>query len=429
MKRFILYALTALLSVPAMAQTASLGNIDAASIRKVEHQDTTEYYITLHANAPKLKNLRKVPRFAILGKENRFYLGIGTNITAVEAYDFGDPMPDVNHFTTSAIPMSPAPGNGAQFRFSAQQSNIYLNVVGLPGAKDQIGAYVSFNFVGDHYNPHLQHAYLKFRNMTAGYTYSIFSDVAAAPATIDYEGPNALTAVKHGMFGYERSFGRKGEWSFGAGIEMPQESFTNSAGTSTVTQRVPDFPFYIQCSYALGNGWIRLSGIVRNLYYRDNIAQKNTDIAGWGVKASGTTPIAGGLTAFYQAVYGRGIASYIQDLTGCGMDLMPAAEGDGRLRPVEAWAAFGSLQYTFSPRCFATATYSHVRTYAGHYTAEGATPWSEGYRYAQYICANFFYNVNSIVQIGAEYLYGRRVDYGGARRHNNRMEAMLRVSF
>lgn len=42
---------------------------------------------------------------------------------------------------------------------------------------------------------------------------------------------------------------------------------------------------------------------------------------------------------------------------------------------------------------------------------------------------NVFYNINSIVQVGAEYIYGRRVDFDGSQAHDNRVEAMLQVSF
>lgn len=398
------------------------------SIKILEYKDSTDTYITMHENAPQVKSTRDVPRFTLHGKEGKFYLGIGANIKTVANYDFGHPISNPNLFTTSAIPMTQDPGNGAMFKFNAQQSNIYLNVVALPGSKNQLGAYVSINFMGNGYAPSLQHAYLKYRGITAGYTYSLFTDAAAAPATIDYEGPNGFACVIHGNIYYEQPFGKHHEWKAGIGLDMPNESFTNATHTATVSQRVPDIPFYIQRSWAKGAGWLRLSGIIRNLYYRDEIAGKNVDKVGWGIKASGMTPIYGGLSAYYQALYGKGIASYIQDLTGCGMDLMPNAGNPGELNPVKAWAGFGALQYNFSPSVYCTAIYSHVRTYDSPY-ADSSVAWKSGYKYAQYVLGNVFWNVNSIVQLGMEYIYGRRVNYDGTQAHDNRVEAMLQVSF
>lgn len=410
------------------AQSAGSANDEDISVRIVEYKDSTDTYITLHENAPKIKGTPDVPRFAVHGKEGKYYMGIGANIKAVALYDFGSPLTSDNLFVTSAIPMNTPPGNGGEFRFSAQQSNIYLNVVALPGTKNQLGAYVSINFLGSGYAPSLQLAYLKYRGFTAGYNYSLFTDASASPATIDYEGPNAFTCQIHGNIYYEHPFGTKKEWKAGIGIDMPANSFTNATHTSTVTQRVPDIPFYIQRSWADGKGWLRLSGIVRNLYYRNETAQKNIDRVGWGIKASGMTPVVGGLTAYYQAVYGKGIASYIQDLGGTGMDLMPDPDNASRLDPVKAWGAFGALQYNFSPTVFCTAIYSHVRTYADSYT-DSSVPWKTGYKYAQYVLGNVFWQVNPIVQVGLEYIYGRRVDFDRSQAHDNRLQAMLQVSF
>ncbi len=407
---------------------AAANSSDESDVKIVHSADSTSVFNAMHENAPHYMNIPDVPRFALIGKEGKFYMGIGANIKAIGVYDAGHPVSNANAFITSAIPMEIAPGNGGQFRVSAQQSNIYLNVVALPGTKNQLGAYVDINFTGNGYAPTLFQAYLKYRGITAGYAFSIFSDAAAAPSTIDYEGVNAFTGVIHGMVAYEPKFGKNKEWGVGIGLDMPTESYTNATHTTTVTQRVPDIPFYVQRSWAGGKGWLRLSGIVRNLYYRDLNANKNFDKVGWGIKASGTTPIYGGLSAYYQAVYGKGIASYIQDLTGTGMDLMPDPSNSGKLDAVKVWGAYGGFQYDFNSRISSTIAYSHVRTYAKDF-ADSSVSWKSGYRYAQYLVANVFWNVNSIVQVGAEYLYGRRVDFDGRQAHDNRIEAMLQVSF
>lgn len=414
--------------VTTVAQSSKTEKEEDLKIKVVEAQDTSSTYNTLHENAPHIQGTPDVPRFTVHGKEGKFYMGLGANIKAVGLYDFGNPINDQNMFVTSAIPVTRDPGNGGQFRISAQQSNIYLNVVALPGTKNQLGAYVSINFVGNGYAPSLNHAYLKYRGITAGYTYSLFTDAAAAPATIDYEGPNAFTCVINGNISYEHPFGKNKEWKAGIGLGTPVNSFTNATDTKTVTQRVPDIPFYLQRSWAEGKGWLRVSGIVRNLYYRDITAGKNVDKVGWGIKASGMTPIVGGLSAYYQGVYGKGIASYIQDLGGTGMDLMPDSANAAELEPVKVWGAFGALQYNFTPNVFCTAIYSHVRTYAHQYS-DSTNPWRTSYKYAQYALANVFWQVNPIVQVGLEYIYGRRVDYNGAQGHDNRLQALLQVSF
>lgn len=418
-----LFALLCGPSIPAQE------NQDPA-VAQAATRDTTGYYSSLNENAPRHVNINNVPRFAVFGKEDKFYLGLGANITLVGEYDFGNPVSDANFFTTSAIPMTIPGGNGAKMRFTAQQSGIYLNVVALPGSDHKIGAYVAFNFLNDNYSPYLQHAYLKFHDITAGYTYTLFSDVAAAPALIDYEGPNAMATIPHALIAYEPYIGKNRGWRLGVALEMPEDSYTDAAHTVAVSQRFPDIPFYVQKLWASGNGWVRVAGIVRNLYYRNTLAAHNIDKVGWGIHASGKIPVTSSFSASFSAIYGEGIASYIQDLNGEGMDLMPSGTGTDRLKAVKAWAGYGSLTYQFTPRLFSTATYSHVRAYAPRYSSATAdTPWGASYSYAQYLAVNTFYQFNKIAQLGVEYLYGRRVDRSGAQAHDNRVECMLRVSF
>lgn len=416
MKKLLL--LSALFPLTAFAQQNEI----------VEPVDTVPLYDVLHQNAPHFMNIPDVPRFALLGKEHKFYMGIGANVKAVGVYDAGNPIADPNSFVTSNIPMQIEPGNGGKFSLSAQQTNFYINVVALPGTKNQLGAYVDIAFVGENYAPVLNHAYLKYRDITAGYTFSIFSDAAAAPTTIDWQGINAFTGAKMGMASYQPRFGKNKEWGIGVALDMPNLSLTNANNTTTVNQRVPNIPFYVQRSWAGNKGWLRFSGLVRNLYYRDITAEKNVDKIGWGIKASGKTPIYGGLSGMYQAVYGKGIASYIQDLGGTGMDLMPDPKNSGELNPIGVWAGYAGLQYDFNSRVSSTVAYGHVRTYAKDFHDSSAN-WDKGYKYAQYIVGNVFWNVNSIVQVGAEYLYGRRVNYDGQQAHDNRVELQLQVSF
>ena len=405
-------------------------NLDntTAEIKFMEKNDSSSYYSTLHENAPHIFNEPDVPRFALLGKEGKFYMGIGANVKGVVDYDLGNPLSNPNNFAPSQIPMHVGPGNHGKFQISAQQSSVYLNVVALPGTKNQLGAYVSINFCNDNYAPKLNHAYLRYYGILAGYTHSIFSDVSTSPATIDFLGPNGLAAAKHGMIAWEPYFGKNKEWRAGVAIDIPNESYTEALHTVNVSQKAPDIPFYIQRSWADGNGRIRLSGIIRNLYYRNETAQRSVDKLGWGVKLSGTMPIVGGLSAYYQGTYGVGLTNYFQDLGGLGMDLMPNPNNASAMKAVKAWGGFAALQYTFSPRFFCTAIYSQVRTYVDRYT-DSLSPWGEKYKYGQYILGNLFYNINSIAQLGIEYVYGRRMNYDGTQAHDNRLEAMIMVSF
>lgn len=387
--------------------------------------DSAEIYRTLVQNAPQGYSIPGAPRFVIVGKDRKFYLGLGGTVKATLSYDFGHVIDNGFDFTTSAIPMTQAPGNGAKVQFSAATSSLFLNFVALPSTDNQIGAYINVNFTGNNYTPNLEYAYLKYRGITAGYNFSLFSDMAAAPPSIDFEGPCGFTAIPNGVIDYEHSFGK--HWGIGVGLEMPMLSATVGDRTATVNQRVPDVPAYVQYSWGGGSNWVRFSGIIRNLQYRDLIAGKNRDQVGWGVKVSGSATPISALTLYYQAAYGKGITSYFQDLYEGGLDLVPSGD-PGHLSAVKAWGGYIGIQYNISRNLFATTTYSHLRNYAGHYN-NGATPWASQYKYAQYALANIMWSPVPQLQCGLEYIYGRRVNMDGTQAHDSRLQTMIQVSF
>lgn len=248
--------------------------------------------------------------------------------------------------------------------------------------------------------------------------------MAAAPPSIDNEGPCGFTAIPNGVIDYRYNINSK--WSVAIGAEMPMVSATTGENTYVVNQRVPDIPAYVQYSWGGGKSWLRFSGIMRNMLYRDELSGKNRDQLGWGVKMSGSASVSPFITAYYQAAYGKGITSYFQDLYEGGLDMVPS--GDGSLKAVKAWGGYLGLQYNISPKVYATTTYSHVRNYARDYSG-GSTAWSGQYKYAQYALANIMWNITPQISTGLEYIYGRRVDMDGMSRHDNRIQTMLQVTF
>lgn len=426
----LLLAATAL-TAPAAAQSHPAHSQEPTlKILNGPHSDDSVHSASIHRifveNAPKAFHVPGAPRFAVEGMNGKFYLGFGGTVKATTSFDWGSPIDNAFNFTTSAIPMSVRKGDGGKVQFSAATSSFFFNFVAMPGDKNQLGAYINVNFTGNNYTPSLYFAYIKFRGITAGYNFSLFSDMAAIPPSIDNEGPNALTAIPNGVVDYTHTFNK--HWSAGTGIEMPIASATDGAHCYLVSQRVPDVPAYVQYSWGGGSNWLRASAIVRNILYRDQVADKNRDQVGWGIKMSGSAALSPWVRAYWQGAYGHGITSYFQDLYEGGLDLVPSAADPGRMKAVKAWGAYAGLQYTLSRTLMATTTYSHLRNYAPDY-AGGATPWPQQYSYAQYALANLLWQVTPVVQTGIEYIYGRRVDMSGHSRHDNRIQAMLQVSF
>lgn len=369
-----------------------------------------------------------VPHFAIFGKKDMFYIGIGGSVKATMGVDWGAPTSNPNEFITSEIEEVPN-GDKTKFNLSAMQSTLFVNFVAFPNSDNAIGAFFGMNLLNN-YVPVMQYAYLKWRGIKAGYDYSVFSDNGAMPSTIDYEGPNAGTAFPVVTANYTYSFGKKKAWSVSAGVDLPNLSITNSRRSYAVNQAAPDIPLAIRYNWDKENSWIKASAILRNMYYHSVVAAKNIDIVGWGVSLSGTSEIIPNLRGFWTAVYGHGIASKIQDLSGCNLDLTPRGNGTA-LKATKSWGAFGGLQYNFTDDIYCSAAYSHIRNYAEVWINPESSDeqYGEQYRYAQYAVGNIFWDISPIITTGLEYIYGRRVNNDGTQAHDNRLQCMLQVSF
>lgn len=395
------------------------------SALKVNGQDTLVLKV-LEENAPKYFNAPGMPRFSVIGNERAFYLGIGGYIRGTASYDFGNPIQSPLYFIPSAIPMDGEGGNSSLLQFSAASSNLFFNFVALPHTENKVGAYIDFGFAQGmgNYGFSLKAAYLTYRNLTVGYTTSLFTDGAAAAQTIDQQGPNAMTFLFNTVIDYQWPINR--HWKVGVGLEMPKVDASYLNSTRAVNQRVPDIPVYVQYSWKEGKGWLRLSGIMRNMYYRDQVAMKTDDVMGLGIKLSGVSPLTRSLNLYSQSVFGKGISSYVQDLQGLGMDLVPVTGNGGQMEAVEVVASYLGLQYMISQKLSISSTFSEVKAFLpkNHEYMDDST-----YKQGMYWVNTIIYRVSPVLTTGVEYLWGSRTNRDDTVHHNSRFQLSMRVNF
>lgn len=376
---------------------------------------------TFKDNAPKAPNDNGLPRFALVGKNNEFYLGIGGQFLGEGVFTWGDNMPSATLFTPAALTPK-TPGNGGSTQFGWQTSSIYLNFVAMPGTDNQIGVFFKANFMGNNNAFNCFHFYAKYRGLTAGYTNSLFTDGAAEPMTIDFEGPNGYPFLNLFTAYWEQNFTKN--FSGAIGIDAPTASINPNNTTEKINQRVPAIPLYLQYAWNDGAAHVRLSGLIRPLQYRNMAEGANKTMIGGGIQLSGMTKVAGNLSANFNAAYGRGIGTYLQDDNGLGMDAVATSEA-GHMATVKTFGVTGGLSYRFSPKVSTNVTYSHLV----NSLPDNAVVSDSQYRYGDYVAANVIYNINKFVSAGIEYDYGQRKSFDGEGLHANRLQCQLAVTF
>lgn len=420
-KTFLLFALLPALAVSAAERTDTVPQRAVILSGDASHPDQVGNIAEMYSRANLAFEDPDAPRFLFLDKEGMVALGIGGSLRAIGSYDMDGAIMD-NEFITNEIPVPFNPAQRQRFGATAAYSSIFLKLVTKRTRVGRVIVYIQSNFSGGNggYGLTLKQAYVSVGHVTLGKARSTFADGPAMAPTIDEQGPSGQVSAKNMLIKYvSPSYNGFG---FAASVEVPTATYTNGLHTEAIAQRFPDIPAYIQYEWDKNNSHIRLSGILRQLSYRDNLgAGENHFKTGWGVQLSTVFGIYGGLGFFGHYTYGKGIATYINDLSGEGVDLIPA--GDGRLKAPGASGWTAGLQYSFNNNLMVSASYSRAQLYDSERMA------ADTYRYGQYIAANAFYNVWGDLRLGLEYLHGTHKEINGLSGHANRVNALLQYSF
>ena len=408
---------------PAAAFAASHSPATSGRHRTSEEEDARRDHAETHRRGFQQHDR---PQFVFSSKENRFSFSLGGFVALRAAYDAGGIVENID-FVTYDIPVAGNYATRQKLTLDASTSRLFLKAIANTRAVGRVVIYLDGDFRGgaaNSYTPRLRSAYVSLLGLTLGRDVTTFCDLEAAPATVDFQGPNAYNFNFATLVRYERSFA-EGRLSFGVAAEMPVVSGTYGEGFDAIPQRVPDIPFYVQ--YAWGgdrSSHIRASAVVRNMYLHDLTRKSDTSLTGWGVQFSGTIRCCDPLRLFMNGVYGKGITPYIQDLTGSGLDFTPCPRDETCIRTMPMWGWQVAAQIALTPRLFLSGGYSTVRVQRSHgfYAADE-------YKRGQYVFGNVFYTIAPRCKVAGEYLYGSRRDMAAGKGHANRVNVMLQYGF
>lgn len=359
------------------------------------------------------------PRFLMIDRQGNTVFGIGGYVEGVMQYDFAGAI-DAAGFVTHDIAVPSDPTLRNRFGASASHTNIVLQLL-RNTRLGVLSVYTQGNFSGDSHGFKLKKAYIQLHNVTAGYARSTFEDAIAGSPTIDYQGPSGAVSRTSVLLQYRVPLDR--HFTAAISAELPDADYTLTDGANEeINQRCPDIPAYIQYQWDGGDSHVRASAIFRQLSYRNLATAENRFATGWGVQFSGAAKVGSIAKVYYQAVYGKGIANYINDLADFGYDLISDGE-NGTMRAPGAFGVSAGVRVNITPRVFVSGTYSFCRLYDQEHMGPDA------YRRGNYAVVNCFYTPFSDFQVGIEYLNGRRTDMDHEHGNANRIEAMVKYSF
>lgn len=365
-----------------------------------------------------------LPQMIFSSRTNKIAFAIGGNVNMRVGYDFKG-IVNNRDFIPADIPIPGNYNSRQKLMMDASTSSIYFKAVANNSTLGRVVAMFEADFRGSNtgYTPRVRLAYVSLYGFTLGRDVTTFCDLNSSPQTIDFEGPNSYTLDYSTMIRYSHTFGRS--FSMGIAAEMPRVSATYGETFTSIHQRVPDFPMYVQFNWGRrANSHVRVTGLLRNMYYHNQTKGENQSEFGWGVQLSGNIAIGERWNTYINGVYGKGVSSYVRDLKGAGMDLVVGVDDPTKLRtvPMYGWMAAG--KFNIMRGLSISGGYSEVNV-------ERKTGfWSPSqYKKGQYIFGNIFCHFTPRFEMAIEYLYGTHKNMAGNKNSANRIQAMVKYNF
>jgi hypothetical protein len=375
--------------------------------------------------------------FLVPGTNTSFRLRGFVRLTGL--YDF-EPIGTKDDFVTNRIPVPQQ--SGQNDNFSARYSRIGLDTwTPTPLFEWNVHTFIEGDFfngpaqaVGGGGNPfRLRFAFIDFGYFRIGQQNSVFQDSSAFPSTVDFAGPRGLANLRRPTIRATVPLTDQLYWA--VGVEQPFSDITTN-GEGTNVQEVPDFATHVR--YETDYGSVQVSGVLRSIQYQPTDGQLLTQ-EGWGLSGStvfhpwalltGNSPIhqdnPSGLERtriLLQYTAGYGIARYIQDTAGLGLDgQVDPLTGEFKTPWTVGWSA--SYEHWFTEKWLTNLTYSEVKV-ANTGDQPGTT-----YAGAKYLATSLWYIPVRNMSIGIEYLWGQRADLDGQRGQANRINALFQYNF
>jgi hypothetical protein len=364
--------------------------------------------------------------FRIPGTKTSFQIGGYVQLDAI--FD-GDKIGNNDAFVVSSIPTDGDGNEGAgNTNFSVRQTRLFLKTQTPTETKwGNLVTYLEIDFFGtDGSEPRIRHAYGQIgdkKQLLAGQTWSAFQDATVFPSTLDFQGPPGMITSRRPQVRYRQDWSE--QWVGAVALEDPSSELTTPAGVEGFdASSLPDLAGHVRWNQDWGH--LQLGAMVRRLEFDPAEGGRESDL-GYGLNLSGSYKTIKLDerhidSILFQIAGGNGIARYINDTGGLGLDGVIVAPGE-ELEPLNAVAGMLAYQHWWDAKWGSTIGYSVVML--DDEAGQAATDYQSG----QYGVLNLRYYPTERVMLGGEVLYGVREDVDGSTGDDLRLQFSAQYKF
>jgi len=326
-----------------------------------------------------------------------------------------------NRFDTATIPVDGAP---SQTKFSVNPTQLAISST-TPVSEGRLNTMISMDFNGqlDRPEPRLRIAMGEFVSdewgigVLGGQAYTTSLDLRAVPETLDFAGPAGLWQTRQPLLRFTKAFTNTLTTEFA--LETPENVTYINADKLT---RWPDF--VAAGIWHTGGKYLnhlRIAGLARDLGAEaENGA---TDSAfGWAVTGSGKIglPFLGAKDSFkFTLHYGDGYGTQIKGGRAEGAFNTITSE----LKTIGIFSSYAGIQHFWSERFRSNLVYGHVDANNPGFLSGDVLDNTS------YVAADLIWNPYKKLDVGVEYLWGRRENKDGAAGTSNRYLFSSRFDF
>lgn len=333
----------------------------------------------------------------------------------------------------SKIPTVPGQyGSDGQATIDARQSRFGVQGT-APIEGEEVYARLEFDFFGVGVNEgqttiRLRHAYGSWGPWLAGQTHSLFMDVDVFPNIIDYWGPPGMVFLRLPQIRWTPI---QGDLSFALALEKPTNDIDpgqirdldpNLGDNLQGDSKVPDLTAQVRSKTNWGH--VQLAGILRRVGYdtagsTDGVPKGFS--VGWGFDLTSNLKFGDLDKLNLSGVYGRGIASYMND---GGTDLAPeGTPGNLKSKALPLWGIVAYYDHYWTEKVSTSLGYSRTQVENTDFQS------TDAFYHGDYASVNCLYNPNKKVLMGIEFLWGMRTDKNGASGNDVRSQISFKYSF
>ena len=283
-----------------------------------------------------------------------------------------------------------------------------------PVGDSKLGGKVEVDFAGTSDNLRIRHAYLTFNDWLFGQTTSSFASVHA-PEMIDFStnigGTGASARVP--QVRYSQKLAPATQLFVSA-----EEGNSKATQTGDLSYRLPVLTAKVTQGFADGKGLASARALVE--HYKSDAA--NDDKTGWGAAVGANYQVAEPLKVSADVAYMKGNSNHLY-----GSNTAYSVVGNS-IEQNEAVAVQVGATYKFSPQLRSTLAYGALFADDGTDYARAANNAGANEK-VQQAWINFIYSPVKPLDLGVEYINGKRDTFAGNSYKDNRVGLMAKYSF